>query len=154
MKSILPMTDICTDNLENDVEKGLLVALIAHRGQTDLDGKPAILHPLAVALSGKNDNEKIVGLLHDVVEDSEYTCDDLRAVGFNDEIIEALQLLTHDEHLTYQDYVQRIKDSGNQLAIAVKLNDLQHNLKRGRAGGHTRIVEKHEKALLQLQSNE
>ena len=58
MNSILPMTDICTDNLENDVEKALLVALIAHKGQKDLDGHPVILHPLTVALSGKNDKEK------------------------------------------------------------------------------------------------
>ena len=142
--------NISIDNLSNDIEKALFVALAAHKGQQDLDGNPAILHPITVALAGRTDKEKIVGLLHDVVEDTDYTFDDLRHIGFDKEIIEALQLLTHSEEMSYQDYVQRIKDSGNSLALAVKLNDLHHNLQRGRAGGHTRIVEKHEKALEQL----
>ena len=147
MPFTLSITDLCPDNLQNGVEKAALVALIAHQGQKDLDGNPVFLHPMTVALEGKTDDEKIVGFLHDVVEDTDYTFDDLRAVGFADHIIEALQLLTHEEGTPYDEYVQRIKDSGNELARNVKLNDLQHNLRRGRAGGYIRLVEKHEKAL-------
>jgi len=154
MNSTLHITDLCPDNLTNDVEKALLIALIAHNGQKDLDGNPVILHPMTVSLAGKTDDEKIVGLLHDVVEDTDYTFDDLRQAGFADHIIEALQLLTHQEGTPYLEYVQRIKDSGNKLAIAVKLNDLHHNLARGRAHNYTRLITKHTQALAVFASEE
>ena len=63
----------------SQIEIALEIALKAHRGQRDLDGKPVILHPLTVALKGNNEEEIIVGLLHDVVEDSEWTFEDLIA---------------------------------------------------------------------------
>ena len=152
--SILPINDICPDNLNNDIEKASLVSMIAHNGQKDLDGNPVFLHPMTVALSGKTNDERIVGFLHDVVEDSKYTFNDLRAVGFSERIIEALQLLTHDEKDSYEEYVKRIKDSGNSLAIAVKLNDLHHNIERGKAGAHINLVKKYEKALRYLTNGE
>ena len=62
-------------------------------------------------------------------------------------IVDALRLLTHTDDMSYEDYVNRIAKSGNSIAIHVKYNDLCHNLKRGRAGGHWTIVAKHEKAL-------
>lgn len=83
----------------------------------------------------------ITGLLHDAVEDSSLTFDDLRKEGVDEEIITALQLLTHDkEKMSYEDYVQNIAESGNQLAIHVKLHDLEHNLARGRAGNHLQLL--------------
>lgn len=137
-------------NYVNDIEKAAQMALIAHREQRDLDGDPVFLHPMSVALEGKTDDEKIVGFLHDVVEDTEYAFDDIRSVGFAEHIIEALELLTHEESMTYEEYLQRIKESGNRLVLAVKLNDLHHNLQRGRAGMHEKQVTKHEKALQYL----
>lgn len=114
------------------IEDTLKIALEAHTGQKDIDGKPAILHPLAVALMGSNDTEIKAGLLHDAVEDSEYTIDSLREKGVEEEVLDALKLLSHDKASTgYFDYVSAIVNSGNETAINVKQNDLRHNLQRG-----------------------
>ena len=129
------------------IEDALRLAVEAHDGQKDLDGKPVILHPLAVGLAGRNREEVIAGLLHDVVEDTSFTFEDLLKRGVDEPIVEALRLLTHTKDMPYEDYVQRIAQSGNDIAIHVKYNDLCHNLKRGRAGGYWNIVAKHEKAL-------
>ncbi len=125
----------------------LEIALKAHKGQKDLDGNPVILHPLTVGLAGKTPEEQCAGFLHDVVEDTDYTFDDLLEMGVSAEIVEALRLLTHDKNEPYLDYVRRIAESGNELALAVKLNDLHHNLERGRRLGYQRLVDKHESAL-------
>ena len=129
------------------VEDALRIAVDAHNGQKDLDGNPVILHPIAVGLAGNNREEIIGGFLHDVVEDTEFTFNDLLARGVDKTIVETLQLLTHTKDISYDEYVQRIVTSGNSIAIHIKYNDLKHNLKRGRAGGHWKIVAKHEKAL-------
>lgn len=136
------------------MERALRIALDAHNGQKDLDGKPAILHPLAVGLAGKNREEMIAGFLHDVVEDTGLTFDNLTEEGVDKEIVDALRLLTHEKGTDYYDYVQRIIDSGNPIAMAVKRNDLTHNLGRGRAGGHWKQVQKHEKALEMFKKTE
>ena len=129
------------------IEDALRLAVEAHDGQKDLDGKPVILHPLAVGIAGRNREEVIAGLLHDVVEDTSFTFEDLLERGVDEPIVEALRMLTHTKDMPYEDYVQRIAQSGNDIAIHVKYNDLCHNLKRGRAGGYWNIVAKHEKAL-------
>lgn len=129
------------------VELCLGIALKAHAGQADLDGNPVILHPLTVGFAGKTPEEQCAGFLHDVVEDTAYTFDNLIEMGVPADIIEALRLLTHNEGEDYLDYVRRIAKSGNRLAIAVKLNDLHHNLERGRKMGYQRLVDKHEAAL-------
>ena len=129
------------------IEDALRIALKAHEGQKDLDGNPVILHPMAVAVAGRNREEQIAGLLHDVVEDTDCTFDDLLERGVDETIVNALRLLTHTKDMTYEEYVNRIATSGNDIALHVKYNDLCHNLKRGRAGGHLKQVAKHEKAL-------
>ena len=125
----------------------LEIAMKAHRGQKDLDGNPVILHPLTVGLAGKTPEEQCAGFLHDVVEDTDWTFDDLLQAGVPSGIVDALRLLTHDESEPYLDYVRRIAGSGNEIAITVKLNDLRHNLERGRRAGYQRLVEKHEAAM-------
>ena len=129
------------------VEDALRIALKAHEGQKDLDGNPVILHPMAVAVAGRNREEQVAGLLHDVVEDTGMTFDELLRLGVDETIVDALRLLTHTDDMTYEEYVNRIATSGNDIALHVKYNDLQHNLKRGRAGGHYKQVAKHEKGL-------
>ena len=129
------------------IEDALRIAVDAHNGQKDLDGNPVILHPIAVGLAGNNREEIIGGFLHDVVEDTEFTFNDLLARGVDKTIVETLQLLTHTKDISYDEYVQRIVTSGNSIAIHIKYNDLKHNLNRGRSGGHWKIVAKHEKAL-------
>lgn len=138
----------------NMIDLCLGIALKAHGGQHDIDGNPVILHPLTVGLAGKTPEEQCAGFLHDVVEDTPYTFDDLLEMGVSPEIVDALRLLTHDENEPYLDYVRRIAGSGNKIAIAVKLNDLRHNLERGRRAGYQALVEKHEAALTIFKSME
>lgn len=132
-------------NNENlsQIEIALEIALQAHKGQRDLDGNPVILHPLTVAMKGNNEDEIVAGLLHDVVEDTGYTFDDLLNAGISAKVVDALRLLTHEKGTDYLDYVRRIADSHNPIAINVKCNDLEHNLERGRKGDHLKQVAKH-----------
>ena len=143
------------DNYDSrsDIDKAIEFASKAHAADYDLDGNPTILHPLAVGMMGKNDTERIVGFLHDVVEDTKYDFDDLIEEGFSEEVIAALRLLTHDKSTPYMEYVDRICKSGNITAIHVKINDLRHNLARGKEGGHARCVEKHTIALAYIENN-
>ena len=143
------------------IEETLQIALDAHKGQNDLDGKPAILHPIAVGIMGSNDAEIKAGFLHDVVEDSDLTIDDLRSKGVDEDVLAALELLTHDKGTDYFEYVYKIAHSGNYTAIHTKINDLKHNFDRGRksykrakelndtekAERLSKINEKHQKAL-------
>lgn len=131
----------------SEIDKAIELASKAHAADYDLDGNPTILHPLAVGIMGHTDTERIVGFLHDVVEDTSYTFEELENEGFSPEVIEALRLLTHDKETPYMTYIARICQSGNQTALHVKINDLHHNLARGKAGGHTRCVERHTEAL-------
>ncbi|MBO7069760.1 MAG: hypothetical protein J6W09_00520, partial [Bacteroidales bacterium] len=110
------------------LEDVIRIAVTAHDGQKDMVGNPAILHVLAVGLMGKTLEEKKAGILHDVVEDSEITIADLRHGGVEEDVLEAVDLLTHRDGISYEDYVKKIVLSGNETAIQVKLNDLHHNL--------------------------
>ncbi len=114
------------------IDEALEIITYEFRGQKDLDGKPAILHSLAVGMAGSDDNEKTVGFLHDLIEDCDWSIEDLRTEGFYDEVVDAVDILTHrkDED-SYDEYVSKIALSGNRLAINVKLNDLRNNLQRG-----------------------
>ena len=108
------------------LEQAIEIATEAHRGQRDKAGNDYIGHPLRVMTACHTPEEKIVGVLHDVVEDSDWTLEGLAAEGFASEIIEALRCLTHAEEEPYDRYIARIK--GNPLAVAVKLNDLTDNM--------------------------
>ena len=101
------------------------IAERAHAGQVDKAGKPYIGHPAHVAVSVEGDKAKAVAWLHDVVEDTPMTFDDLRAAGIDDEVLAALELLTHDKTVPYMEYVAAIRE--NDLARTVKLADLAHN---------------------------
>lgn len=127
----------------SQIEIALEIALKAHKGQRDLDGKPVILHPLTVALKGNNESEIVAGLLHDVVEDTDWSFDDLLEAGIEPKVVDTLRLLTHNKDVPYLDYVRDIAYSGNPIAINVKCNDLDHNLERGRRGDHLKQVAKH-----------
>ncbi len=129
------------------IEDAISIANSAHWGEMDLDGKPVILHPLAVGLMGKTEKEMICGFLHDVLEYSDWEVSDLRDHNFPEDVVDTLILLRHDKSIPYMNYVKAIVESGDETATAVKLNDLRHNLERGKAGGHTKQVQKHTQAL-------
>ena len=138
------------------ITKAFNFARQAHKGVRRLSGEPYIMHPIAVAQIaceevGLGSTSICAALLHDVVEDTDWTFDDLRNEKIPEEIIEALQLCTHDVSKDYFEYVQQIIDSGNMTAIHVKQNDLRHNIARGKAFGYTDLVEKHEKALQMIE---
>lgn len=130
----------------NKIDLAIQIASAAHSGATDRDGNPYILHPLTVGLMGQTDEEKMAGFLHDVVEDTDWTFDRLLEAGIPVGVVNALRLLTHAKGKTgYMDYVQTIIDSGNPVALMVKLHDLQHNFARGKA--YPDLQAKHGRAL-------
>lgn len=108
-----------------DTKKAMRLCYEAHKDQMDKSGVPYVFHPFHVAEQMKDEDATIVALLHDVAEDSDYTLDDMRAMGFSETVLEALDLLTHREGVPYMDYVAALK--GNRLAREVKLADLAHN---------------------------
>ena len=108
-------------------KKAMQIAFDAHKKQVDKTGLPYIFHPFNLAEQMSDEVSVCVALLHDVVEDTSITFDDLREQGISGEVIEALKILTHDNNDAYMDYVIKIKNSGNTVAIAVKLADLLHN---------------------------
>lgn len=129
----------------NKIDLALQIATKAHAGQVDRDGNSVILHPLTVGLMGHTDEERMAGFLHDVVEDTDYTFEQLADEGIPAGIINALRLLTHDKNIPYNEYVQQIIDSRNPIALQVKYNDLRHNFARGKA--YPDLQKKHGKAL-------
>ena len=106
-------------------KKAMKIAFEAHKEQKDKSGLPYIYHPIHLAEQMEDEATTCVALLHDVVEDTDITFDDLINEGFTDEIIEALKLMTHDDSVPYMDYVENLKH--NLIARKVKLADLKHN---------------------------
>jgi (p)ppGpp synthase/HD superfamily hydrolase len=113
------------------LDRAIQIAAKAHEGQTDKDGAPYILHPLAVMSRVEGLAAKIVAVLHDVVEDTSVTMNDLRAAGFGSDVLDPLALVTHAKSEPYADYVIRAK--ANPIARAVKLADLTENSRIERA---------------------
>ena len=103
------------------------IAKAAHEGQVDKAGKPYIEHPMRVMKMGKTVEEKIAGVLHDVVEDSEWTFEMLEKEGIPKDVMDALRCVTKlSEDEDYDHFIARVKT--NPLAIKVKLNDLKDNM--------------------------
>jgi guanosine-3',5'-bis(diphosphate) 3'-pyrophosphohydrolase len=107
------------------VEKALQIAARAHEGQKDKSGEPYIFHPLRAMMKVEGEEARIVAVLHDVIEDTAVTADDLRQAGFSDQVVTAVLCVTHGEGESYADYVVRCK--GNDIARRVKLADLEDN---------------------------
>ena len=106
-------------------KKAMKLCFEAHKYQVDKSGIPYVFHPFHVAEQMKDETTTIVALLHDVVEDTDYTLEDIAAMGFGQDVVDALALMTHDKNVPYLDYVAKIKD--NPIARKVKLADLAHN---------------------------
>ena len=110
---------------QSQSEKAYEIAKKAHLGQVDKAGEDYIKHPEKVASFVKTDEEKAVAYLHDVIEDTELTLEDLYECGFSKEVIEAVDIITKKRGEDYQSYLNSVKK--NKLARAVKLADLRHN---------------------------
>ncbi|WP_373876510.1 GTP pyrophosphokinase [Paenibacillus spongiae] len=109
-----------------DIELAISIALHTHKGQRDKGGNPYILHPIAVMNRVGTMEERIVAVLHDVIEDSDVTLQHLREQGFSEEIIEAISLLTKSEDDRYEEFIE--KTLSNQIARKVKIADIKVNM--------------------------
>jgi (p)ppGpp synthase/HD superfamily hydrolase len=108
------------------LEKAISIAVQAHRGQKDRNGRPYILHPISVMGKVDTETEKIVAILHDVVEDTDWTFDKLKKEGFPQEIIDALDGVTKRDGEEYEHFVNR--SAKNPISRRIKLADLQDNM--------------------------
>jgi (p)ppGpp synthase/HD superfamily hydrolase len=108
------------------LEKAIAMATDAHKDQKDRYGAPYILHPLRVMERLDTPTEKIVGVLHDVVEDTDWTFEQLTAEGFPQPVIKALEAVTKREGEDYEEFVKR--SARNPLATKIKLADLEDNM--------------------------
>ena len=106
-------------------KKALKLCFEAHKEQVDKSGMPYVFHPFHLAEQMQTEETTVVALLHDLVEDTDYTIDDLTSMGFSKTVTDAIALMTHADGVAYMDYVREIKN--NPIAKVVKLADLKHN---------------------------
>ena len=106
-------------------KKALKLCFEAHKEQLDKSGMPYVFHPFHLAEQMTDEASTVVALLHDLIEDTDHTIEELRGMGFGEQMLEAIALMTHAEGVPYMEYVTAIK--GNPIARAVKLADLRHN---------------------------
>ncbi|MEI6428405.1 MAG: HD domain-containing protein [Pseudanabaena sp. ELA607] len=124
-------------NYETLLATAITIATKAHQGQTDKAGQPYIQHPLTVMERVDSPEAKIVAVLHDTIEDSEVTIEDLIQAGFTSEIIDAVQAITKCPHESYEEYLDRVMS--NPLAMTVKIADVSHNMDLSRIGNPTDV---------------
>jgi len=115
-----------------DICKAIALACEAHAGQLDKAGQPYIYHPLRLMMRLQGEEERIVSVLHDVVEDSDVSFEDLRQFGFSDRVIDAVECLTKRVGEPYEEFITRL--SSNELARKVKIEDVKDNLDVTRLG--------------------
>ena len=137
-------------------KKAMNLMFELHKDQKEKSGVAYVFHPWHVAESMDDENSTIVALLHDSVEDTDITLDDLRNEGFPDEVIEAIALMTHADGVGYMEYVKGL--AHNPIARKVKLSDLRHNSDISRLNVITEKdlarVEKYKKAIALLEEME
>jgi (p)ppGpp synthase/HD superfamily hydrolase len=138
------------------LEQAIIVAADGHQGQYDKAGLPYIFHPLRVMMALTTEEEQIVGVLHDVLEDTVITEDRLRYFGFSELIIEAVKSVTRREGESYSVFIRRCKE--NEIGVKVKIVDLKDNMNISRIPNPSqedfRRIEKYKKALAILLDEE
>ncbi len=114
------------NNYMATLEKAIEIAAKAHAGQKDKSGQPYIMHPLWLMQQFEDEEFQIVAVLHDVVEDSAFTLEDLATAGFAPAVIAGVEAMTHREGESYTAYIDRVQ--AHPIALRVKLADLEHNM--------------------------
>ena len=148
------------NNLKNNKDllyKTLELILKLFDDKTDKGGLPYFNHLFKVYEGVSSYDEKIIALLHDVVEDTDITFDDLEDFGYNKEIIDALKYLTKKKGEYYPDYIERIINSNNKMVLNVKLSDLKHNMditriKNPTINDYERISKRYEPAYIKIKN--
>ncbi|MGG4498611.1 HD domain-containing protein [Brevibacillus reuszeri] len=139
----------------NALEKAIVIATEAHAGQVDKGGSPYILHPLRIMLRMRTEDTMIAAVLHDVLEDTDVTVEDLKKAGISEAVIEGVVALTKQAGETYTDFIRRAKC--NSIAKTVKLADLEDNCDMTRLSNPTeedfQRVERYKRARSELLSN-
>lgn len=134
------------------LEKAIQLVVKHHSGQVDKAGQPYIMHLIRVMIKGQTDTEKICGVLHDIVEDTDCTFQTLKDEGFSDEIIDIVSCVTKINNEPYEDFISRILK--NSIAVKVKINDLEDNMNLNRLNKitikDTERLKKYNKALVRL----
>lgn len=137
------------------LDQAITIATKAHAGQVDKAGQPYILHPLRLMFRFHTEDEMIVAVMHDVIEDSDFTLYELKDFGFSDDIVAAIECLTKRSNESYEDFVSRVIQ--NDLARKIKIEDIKDNLDLTRLDKLTDKdlvrVEKYHQALKVLVSN-
>lgn len=123
------------------INKAIDLAYSAHHGQKDKAGRPYFTHPFTVAMKMETEAEICTALLHDVVEDTGITPEYLRE-NFTPEIAEAVDVLTHRDGESYDEYILKIK--ANPLARKVKLSDIEHNMDVTRLAGNSEAMKRYD----------
>ena len=135
------------------IERAIVIAAEAHAGQVDKAGAPYILHPLRVMLRMETDDERITAVLHDLVEDSAWDLDQLRAEGFSEQVVRAIDSVTRRDGESYDDFLLRA--GRDAIGLRVKLADLEDNCDITRIAtptdGDLARMEKYRRAIEQLQ---
>ncbi len=136
------------------LERAITIAAQAHQGQTDKAHEPYILHPIRVMLRLSTPDERMAAVLHDVLEDTDWSRMDLEREGFSRAVLDAVEALTRRSDETYEDFLHRV--SLNPIALRVKLADLEDNLDASRIAQLTdrdvRRMEKYRAARTLLES--
>ena len=137
------------------LDKAIRIATVAHEGQKDKAGAAYILHPLRVMMTLSDETERICAVLHDVIEDTDITIEDLWNEGFSKDILTTLEFLSKRENETYDSFIKRILN--NKLACKVKLADLNDNMDLSRIPNPSpkdyKRVEKYNKAKEQIKKS-
>lgn len=128
-----------------DLERAIKMAVELHAGQVDKAGQPYILHPIRVMLALDDDTDRIVGVLHDVVEDCGVGCANIFEL-FGDEVWAALMAVSRDDGESYENFIKRAKE--NPIARRVKIADIKDNLRPGAE----HLKSRYERALSVLES--
>lgn len=138
-----------------NTKKAMQIMFEYQKDQIGRDGVPYVFHPWHVAENMEDETRTVVALLHDVVEDTRATIADLREEGFSEEVLKALELLTHNKEEDYYDYIKKI--SKNPIARDVKIKDLEHNTDLKRLSeimpADQERTKKYQKCLKYLQNN-
>jgi (p)ppGpp synthase/HD superfamily hydrolase len=138
------------------LERAIVIAAEGHAGQVDKAGNPYVLHPLRVMLRLDTLEERIVGVLHDVVEDCGWSIDDLRAEGFSPEVLRAVESVTKRDGESYEEFVARA--AADPIGRRVKLADLEDNSDLGRISNPTAKdyarIEKYQRAIRMIRAAE
>lgn len=112
------------------IEQAIVLAAEMHIGQKDKSGEPYIYHPLSVMMKIKGETAKVVAILHDIIEDTDVTLEDLKESGYPEEVVEAIKAITKIPGESYMGYLIRVK--ANEIALKVKIADIEHNIQLSR----------------------